>query len=271
MTPIKPLTRREWEVVSHLLQGKSNKQIALSLDISIRTVEFHLKNIYAKHQVASRIELFLELGKAAGQNEIEKPGYSTVVRTGEKPENGDKPGPGPGRAVSYRNAVSMTGRESDMKKPFTTRYAVVGIAAALCAGLLWIALLRNVGNMSPAEIKLWIAPMILIWAVIGGVAGLAGKRNGSSLPKVGVSALAATGLSPIAILPLMGFVVLPFAKLLEKIGLIDGATMPRDTATTLAILAMLAIWLMLGTAIGSLLSFITVNRPEQKLPQTPAA
>jgi hypothetical protein len=69
----------------------------------------------------------------------------------------------------------------------------------------------------------------------------------------------------------MGFVVLPFAKLLEKIGLIDGATMPRDTATTLAILAMLAIWLMLGTAIGSLLSFITVNRPEQKLPQTPAA
>ena len=128
-----------------------------------------------------------------------------------------------------------------MKDLFNTRYVTVGVAAALCAGFLWIALLRSVGNMSPGEIKLWIAPMILIWVVIGGAAGLVGKHNGSSLPKVGFSALAATGLTPIAILPLMGFVVLPFAKLLEKIGLIDGASMPRDTATTLAILAMLTL------------------------------
>lgn len=42
------LTNREWEVVKLLLQGNSNKLIALSLGISDRMVEFHLRNIYIK-------------------------------------------------------------------------------------------------------------------------------------------------------------------------------------------------------------------------------
>lgn len=45
------LSNREQEVVQLLLQGKSNKLIASSLGISESTVEFHLKNIYNKHQV----------------------------------------------------------------------------------------------------------------------------------------------------------------------------------------------------------------------------
>ena len=57
------LSRREKEVVGLLLQGKSNKQIALSLGVSERTVEFHLRNIYNKTQVSSRVELILKLGK----------------------------------------------------------------------------------------------------------------------------------------------------------------------------------------------------------------
>lgn len=36
------LSRREKDVVDLLLQGKSNKQIALALGVSERTVEFHL-------------------------------------------------------------------------------------------------------------------------------------------------------------------------------------------------------------------------------------
>jgi DNA-binding CsgD family transcriptional regulator len=60
------LSRREKEVITLLLQGKGNKQIALSLGISERTVEFHLKNICAKYQVNTRIELILEIGKATG-------------------------------------------------------------------------------------------------------------------------------------------------------------------------------------------------------------
>ena len=60
------LSGREKEVVNLLLQGKSNKQIALSLNISVRTVEFHLKNVYAKFQVSSRVELILALVNATG-------------------------------------------------------------------------------------------------------------------------------------------------------------------------------------------------------------
>lgn len=71
------LSRREREVTTLLLQGKSNKQIALSLGVSERTVEFHLKNIYAKLQVNSRVEMILKLGKPSGEI-IEKLGESTV-------------------------------------------------------------------------------------------------------------------------------------------------------------------------------------------------
>jgi len=48
MTQNNRLSNREWEVVELLLQGKSNKLIAGALGISVRTVEFHLKNIYTK-------------------------------------------------------------------------------------------------------------------------------------------------------------------------------------------------------------------------------
>jgi DNA-binding CsgD family transcriptional regulator len=77
MEQIRLLSRREREVTTLLLQGKSNKQIALSLGVSERTVEFHLKNIYAKLQVNSRVELILKLGKTTG-GIIEKLGESTV-------------------------------------------------------------------------------------------------------------------------------------------------------------------------------------------------
>ena len=78
MAQINQLSKREWEVARLLLQGKSNKFIALSLGISNSTVEFHLKNIYAKFQVNSRIELILKLRKTTGKVEIEKLGYSIV-------------------------------------------------------------------------------------------------------------------------------------------------------------------------------------------------
>ena len=52
---------REKEVIAPLLEGKSNKQIALELGIAQRTVEFHLSNIYTKLGVISRTEAALKL------------------------------------------------------------------------------------------------------------------------------------------------------------------------------------------------------------------
>ncbi len=263
MTPLKQLTRREWEVLEHLLQGRSNKQIALALDISIRTVEFHLKNIYTKHEVASRVELILKLGQPTGLVESEKPGESTVAPPLPSAENGSRPAPFRGRAAAYKNA------ETYMKNLFT-RYSAVGVTAALLAGLLWVLFLRSVGNMSPEEVSLWIVPMLIAWTGIGAAAGWAGKRFGGSLIRVAASALAATAISPLAVLPLMGFVVVPVAKLLEQMGLFDASTMSRETGSMLAVIAMLLLWLVLGAAAAGLLSMLTLRRPGQELPNTSA-
>jgi DNA-binding CsgD family transcriptional regulator len=109
------LTNRETEVVKLLLQGKSNKLIALSLGISDRTVEFHLKNIYAKFQVSSRIELILNLGNATGYTDIGIPGSSTVNSLGENTDNRDKLDPPMDGSKSYRDTVSIIGKELIMK------------------------------------------------------------------------------------------------------------------------------------------------------------
>ena len=49
------LSNRERETLQLLLEGKSNKLIALDMKVSERTIEFHLKNIYSKFQVNSRM------------------------------------------------------------------------------------------------------------------------------------------------------------------------------------------------------------------------
>jgi two-component system NarL family response regulator len=50
------LSRRELDILAHLATGKSNKMIARSADIEVGTVKFHVNNILAKLNVASRTE-----------------------------------------------------------------------------------------------------------------------------------------------------------------------------------------------------------------------
>jgi DNA-binding NarL/FixJ family response regulator len=50
------LTPREIEILEGLVSGKTNKQIALKLDISDRTVEKYVASIYSKMGVSSRVE-----------------------------------------------------------------------------------------------------------------------------------------------------------------------------------------------------------------------
>jgi len=54
------LSEREQEVLNALSDGLSNKEIAAKLFISVPTVRFHLKNIYAKLHVNSRTEAVLK-------------------------------------------------------------------------------------------------------------------------------------------------------------------------------------------------------------------
>jgi DNA-binding CsgD family transcriptional regulator len=52
------LTKREIEVLTHVVQGKSSKEVADSLFVSKRTVDFHLANIYDKLHVSNRVQAF---------------------------------------------------------------------------------------------------------------------------------------------------------------------------------------------------------------------
>ena len=102
MDRFKGLSNREREVVKLLLEGKSNKQIGLSLHITENTVEFHLKNIYSKYQVSSRTELIIKLGN------------SVVADKGEKDENRDRFHLS-NWFTPFREAVSSIGKELKME------------------------------------------------------------------------------------------------------------------------------------------------------------
>jgi len=50
------LTSREQEILQHLINGLSSREIAQRLYISRKTVEFHLMNVYRKLQVTSKMQ-----------------------------------------------------------------------------------------------------------------------------------------------------------------------------------------------------------------------
>lgn len=58
------LSRREVDIASLLCAGQSNPSIAFELGISLRTVENHLRSIYAKTQVCSRTQLISKIAFA---------------------------------------------------------------------------------------------------------------------------------------------------------------------------------------------------------------
>ena len=105
------LSEREKDVADLLVQGKSNKQIALELGIANRTVEFHLSNIYAKLEVASRTEAVLKLteGHLRESTGITKDHIQvkpTVDINSEFFENGSKP---IARRIPVRNLFYFIG------------------------------------------------------------------------------------------------------------------------------------------------------------------
>lgn len=57
--PLNPLSARETEILALIAEGKSNKEIASELFISINTVKVHVSNIFQKINVSSRTEATL--------------------------------------------------------------------------------------------------------------------------------------------------------------------------------------------------------------------
>lgn len=57
------LTPREQDIVKLIAAGASNKQVAIELDISERTVKGHLSNVFQKLGVADRLKLVLYMNE----------------------------------------------------------------------------------------------------------------------------------------------------------------------------------------------------------------
>ena len=62
------LTRREEEVLDGILRSLANKEIASELNLSERTVKFHVSSLLSKFKVRSRMELMRE-----ASNQVVKP------------------------------------------------------------------------------------------------------------------------------------------------------------------------------------------------------
>ncbi|HET8925100.1 MAG TPA: helix-turn-helix transcriptional regulator [Candidatus Acidoferrum sp.] len=60
------LTRREEEVLSGLMKSLANKEIASDLNLSERTVKFHVSSLLAKFRVRGRMELVREASRQTG-------------------------------------------------------------------------------------------------------------------------------------------------------------------------------------------------------------
>lgn len=55
-----PLSRRQLEVLRNIAQNLSNKEIAAKLNVSVRTIKFHVSSLLEKFDVRGRVDLMLE-------------------------------------------------------------------------------------------------------------------------------------------------------------------------------------------------------------------
>ena len=266
------LSKREKEVVKLLLQGKSNKQIALSLNISVRTVEFHLKNIYAKFQVNSGIELILNLGNSTGDTITEKLGYSTVVRLGEKAENRDRLNSQMVWAKSFRDTVSIIGKESEMKK----RWTIYFFAGLFFGAVYWhyLSITAKFFNDITANFGLFdtvwqwfLLPVALstyfgVWLIPATLPAVYEFRRSTSL-RMSVMAVVTVWVSAVLgyyvnYVAMLAFIGLPHMEYLVVFGQ-RTATMWQDWANIFLklILSKLLKWIVVGVIIGGLAGLIT--------------
>jgi DNA-binding CsgD family transcriptional regulator len=74
------LTRREEEVLSGLMKSLANKEIASTLNLSERTIKFHVSSLLAKFNVRGRMELVREASRQTAGG-VPMPVATREVRT----------------------------------------------------------------------------------------------------------------------------------------------------------------------------------------------
>jgi DNA-binding CsgD family transcriptional regulator len=104
------LTRREQEVLNGVVRSLANKEIAASLNLSERTVKFHVSSLLAKFRVRGRMELVREAAQLPASNTA--PVTEPVATRESRPfvsriMNYRRPGPAPLLSLTGRAAVTQ--------------------------------------------------------------------------------------------------------------------------------------------------------------------
>jgi DNA-binding CsgD family transcriptional regulator len=264
----KNLSKREKEVVELLLQGKSNKQIALALNITESTVEFHLKNVYAKLQVVSRAEAILKLGKSIGLAS-ENLGVSVVDEANKKIDNS-------GTFILWRRwislmkeTVSMIKQEIEMKSRLLS-YFLTGLIFGISFWFYFSAIGKLGGRLHFEEKPLVVWAVLSIqFLLIFGVWLIPtlfpmryefrrSKKVSLSVVAVIVSWVSAVFGYYLIYVVLLAFIGLPNMKDYLVFGQ-RGPTFWQDWATlfTTLILFKFLQWTVVGVLIGGLAGLIT--------------
>jgi DNA-binding CsgD family transcriptional regulator len=206
MNPQPSLSKREQDVVRLLLEGKSNKLIAQALNITERTVEFHLKNIYAKQQVNSRMELVLNLRE------------STVAGTGEDAENGGTSSLSGWAKSTFKEAVFRIGKEIEMNTPTQTPNAAEPVTFQEAIRICFVKYADFTGRASRPEFWWFALFMLLLTAAFTAVDETAGSifQIAMLLPflAVGARRLRDSGNNPwwlfYLLIPIGGIIILGY-------------------------------------------------------------
>ena len=63
---LSPLTQKEFEVLKAIYEGKTNGQMAEEMFVSVNTIKTHVKSIYEKLDVKSRVTALAKLRTLLG-------------------------------------------------------------------------------------------------------------------------------------------------------------------------------------------------------------
>ncbi len=144
------LSEREEQVARLLLEGKSNKQIAAALKISISTVEFHLTNLYSKMGVGSRSEAIVQLNHLGKTRDDAQPGKFPVENEAVHPENQDEAKP------NKKEKPAMTSSpERHSGHTQTQIWIGILIGLGLFAGYLYL----HRGSPLPEPLRMVVTPV----------------------------------------------------------------------------------------------------------------